>query len=523
MPSSRFYLTTPIYYVNGEPHIGHIYTTVVADTIARTHRIRGDDVLLITGTDEHATKVVDSAAERGLTAKQWADQNAEVFRATFARLQIEHDDFIRTSEDRHKRFVESAIRDLMQSGDIYLGEFEGWYDASQEDYVPETRAAEHDYKSPITGQPLIRRREENYFFRLSAYQDRLLKLFEEQPDFVQPKERRNEVAARVREGLNDVPVSRRASHPWGVRFPGTTDHVVYVWIDALLSYLTVVASEERRPYWPARVHLIGKEILWFHAAIWPAMLLALRKQPHNSWLQLPSSVYAHSFWISDGQKMSKTLGNFIDLPRIDQFIEQFGLDALRYFLVTQGPIGTIDSDWSSARFTDVYNSDLANTVGNCWSRIAQMVHRYLGGRLPRRSERSPLRERVEQLAADPGGPAMLPLGLRDIQSGLQMIAEIDRYIEATQPFKLARDAAQQERVAEILYECAEAFRIASLWLWPALPEKMQDLWQRMGLDYGRALAQHGRGRRSEWSRWGGLPQGAALQRGEPLFPRFESK
>ena len=372
----RFYITTPIYYVNDRPHIGHLYTTTVADVVARYHRLRGDDVFFLTGTDEHAAKVVDAAEERGLSPQQWADKNAQIFQETFTRLGVTHDDFIRTTQDRHKTKVIEYIRQLLASGDVYVGQYEGWYDAGQEEYVPENKAKETDYKSPISGRPLVRKSEKNDFFALSNYQDRLLNLIErDNPTFVQPEARRQEVLARIREGLNDVPISRAGARGWGIPIPDDPDQTIYVWIDALFNYRTAIDTPDRLPYWPASVHLIAKDILWFHAVIWPAMLMAL------DW-PLPKQVYAHSFWISEGKKMSKSMGNFIDLERIDHYVETFGLDALRYFLATAGPLGTTDSDFAEARFIEVYNAELANTWGNCASRVTNMIHRYFDGQIP---------------------------------------------------------------------------------------------------------------------------------------------
>jgi len=257
----KFYVTTPIYYVNDRPHIGHVYTTTLADVLARYHRLRGDDVFFLTGTDEHAAKVVDTAAERGLSPLEWADRNAAEFQRTFEKLGMSHDDFIRTSQDRHTQRVTQYVQQLLDTGDVYAGQYEGWYDASQEEYLPEARAKEYDYKSPITGRPLVRKAERNYFFKLSAYQDRLLKLLENQRDFVQPDSRRNEVLARIRDGLNDVPISRTGTGGWGIVMPGDDQQSIYVWIDALFNYLTTVDDEQRGHYWPADVHLIAKNIL----------------------------------------------------------------------------------------------------------------------------------------------------------------------------------------------------------------------------------------------------------------------
>jgi methionyl-tRNA synthetase len=514
----EFYITTPIYYVNGEPHLGHVFATLLADTIARSERMRGRDVLFTTGTDEHAAKVVDEANAQGLSALQLADRYSAVFQRTFERLGSSHDDFIRTTQERHKRCVRRLVADLAGTGDVYLGEYEGWYDAGQEEYVPENRARECDFRSPISGRPLVRRREQNYFFRLSAYQDALLAYIEAHPEFVEPAARRNEVLARIRSGLNDVPITRSGGGDWGIGFPGDESHLIYVWIDALINYVSLVDDDARRRFWPADVHLIGKDILWFHAVIWPAMLMAAQRTTGNEWLALPRTVYAHSVFTAGGQKMSKSLGNSVDLAKIEACIGTFGLDAFRWFMVTQGPVGSVDSDFSDERLAEVYNADLANTLGNCWNRIANMSGRYLGGRLESAPANGPLRARVDDvLRRELPNPA--PLGLDGLARGLALVHEIDQFIEATAPFKLARDPARRAEVADILYQCAETYRIASLWLWPGLPEKMEEVWRRLGLDYGARLANRGRGEREVWSRWGGLAAGSQVAAGDPLFPR----
>jgi methionyl-tRNA synthetase len=519
MSRGKFYLTTPIYYVNGEPHIGHVYSTVIADYVTRLRQMEGHRSFLLSGTDEHAAKVVASAGERGLAPEEWAERNARVFRDTFARYAVQMDDFIRTSEPRHKAFAQRLIEALVASQDVYLGEYEGWYDAGQEEYVPENRAAEHHYKSPVSGSPLVRRREQNYFFRLSAYEDRLLELLEERPEFVRPEARRNEAIGRIREGLTDVPISRTGTGDWGVRFPGTEDHLVYVWVEALISYVTPLDREDRRSLWPADVHLIGKEILWFHAVIWPALLLALEKTAKFDWIGLPSMVYSHSFFLQGELKMSKSLGNVIGLDTLDRFVDTFGLDALRYFLITQGPDGTMDATFSEPRFIDVYNADLANTLGNCWNRIANMTGRYLGGRLPQVDAGGELRGQVEAVLAA-GGDRGHPLGLDEVARSLEIVRRVDAHIEATQPFRLAKDPAKQERVAGILYACAEAYRIASLRLWPAMPGKVEEIWRRLRLPYASRLRDRGPGELGAWSAWGGIPAGTELLGGEPLFPRY---
>ncbi|MCC7146711.1 MAG: methionine--tRNA ligase [Phycisphaeraceae bacterium] len=542
---ARFYITTPIYYVNDRPHIGHVYSTTLADIAARYHRLRGEDTFFLTGVDEHAAKVVDAAAALGLTPQACADKFAAAFEETFKRLDMTNNDFIRTTQERHKARVQRYVAALLKSGDVYLGEYEGWYDAGQEEYVTESKAKENEYKSPINGKPLVRKSEKNYFFRLSAYQKPLLEFLEKHPKFVRPEARLNEVVARVREGLNDVPMSRTGSAGWGIPVPGDEQHTIYVWIDALCNYLTTVdtlpagqqgegptpvGAEDRRRYWPADVHLIAKDILWFHAVIWPAVLMALAKCPGYGWIGLPGSVYAHSFWIAEGQKMSKSLGNFVDIEKLDGYIQRFGIDALRYFLATAGPLGTTDSDFAEARFIDVYNAELANALGNCFSRVSNMTGRYFEGKIPGPGA---------AVAAIPGAADYAHVAEQAVAkamaayealafdgaaaAGLELVRAVDAYIEQTQPFKLAKDPANLPQVGTILYHCAEALRVASLILWPILPHKMEELWERMGLGaYAAALKNRGSGQLGVWAKWGQLAAGAPIQKGEPLFPRYQA-
>lgn len=516
--TEQFYVTTPIYYVNDRPHIGHVYTTTLADVLARFARLRGKDVFFLTGTDEHAAKVSDKAAEHDHTPQEWADFNAGIFQETFARLGMSNDDFIRTSQDRHKSRVVDYINELLNTGDVYEGEYSGWYDAGQEEYLPENKAKEYDYKSPFNGKPLVKKSEKNYFFRLSKYQDQLLALLDDQPDFVQPESRRNEVRARISEGLNDVPVSRSGTGGWGIAMPNDDSQTIYVWIDALFNYLsTVDSAEDTRRFWPADVHLIAKDILWFHAVIWPAMLLALDRP-------LPRQVYAHSFWISEGQKMSKTLGNFIDLEKIDQYVADFSLDALRWYLCTQGPLGSTDSDFAHGKFVDVYNSELANTLGNCASRVTNMIARYFDGSLP---APAPGREdtegrRVKTIASEMAAKienlyAKISVGGAN-QAALDVVRAIDGYIEQTQPFKLAKDESQRDRLATILYYCAEALRIASIGLYPVMPTKMTQLWAALGVSYD---AEGSDADFAAWTTWGGLKPGSTVTKGDALFPRMQ--
>jgi methionyl-tRNA synthetase len=545
MPDSpnTFYVTTPIYYVNDRPHIGHVYTTTIADVLARYHRLAGDDVFFLTGVDEHAAKVVDAARERGLSAQQWADQNAAAFRDTFARLGISNNDFVRTSEDRHKTRVQEYVAALLKSGDVYAGQYEGWYDAGQEEYVTDSKAQETGFKSPINGKPLVRKAEKNYFFKLSAYREQLLALLERgeaiggQTFDVQPTARKNEIISRIRE-MNDVPISRTGSGGWGIPVPGDPEQTIYVWIDALFNYLSYVHSDDRKRYWqgnpPAEpgaegsgraVHLIAKDILWFHAAIWPAMLIALSKCPGYEWVNLPRLVYAHSFWISEGQKMSKSLGNFVDLEKIDHYVSTFSLDALRYFLASNGPMGTTDSDFAEAKFIEVYNADLANKLGNCSNRVTNMTNRYFGGKLPGRGPAAGHTIGEGDFVAQQADVAVKAIEAIDLSRAighaLAIVRAVDDFIEKTAPFKLAKDPAQLPVVGTILYEAAEAIRVASLLLWPVMPGKVEALWQRIGCGhYAAALANNGRGQLAQWLREP-LAPGTPITQGDPLIPRYQ--
>ena len=516
---SPFYVTTPIYYVNDKPHIGHCYTTLLADVAARAWRLRGRDVFFLTGTDEHADKVVTAAAAHNLSAQQWADRNAAEFEAAFRAFGCSNDDFIRTTQRRHIEKVEAYIRRLQQTGDVYLGDYEGWWDASQEEYVTETAAREAQYKSPVTGRPLIKRTERNYFFRLSAYEARLLAHIEARPAFLQPDARRNEILGRIRQGLQDVPISRaidpaNPATAWGIKAPNDPSHRIYVWIDALFNYLSVVDTPERRRLWPASVHLIGKDILWFHAVIWPALLMALGEP-------LPGCVYAHSWWIREGRKMSKSLGNFLDFPTLEAYARAYSLDALRWFLTTQGPAGATDADFSHARFVETYNADLANGLGNAASRVANMIAKSFDGKAPDpRGVTAHAGHDWPALAAEAVSASDACLRAHDlagaVQHGVALTRRVDGYINATEPFKIAKDPARRDELAAILYHCAEAIRVASLLLWPAMPAKIEDLWRRwscpvrVGVDRVDHLAQ-----------WGGLRPGSAIEKGDALFPRAD--
>lgn len=534
-PPGTFYVTTPIYYVNDKPHLGHVYTTMVADVVARYHRLRGDDTFFLTGVDEHAAKVSDKAAEHGLSAQQWADQNAAAFRGTFEKLEMTNDDFVRTSSERHKAKVTEYVAALIASGDVYEGEYSGWYDAGQEEYVPENKAKAQDYKSDVNGKPLVKKAEKNYFFKLEKYREDLLKFYGERDDaknsYVQPEARKNEIVNRIKEA-NDIPISRTGSGGWGIPVPGDAEQTIYVWIDALFNYLTYVDDDGRRKYWESgATHFIAKDILWFHAAIWPALQMALSKCDGYDWVWSDSVaenqlVYSHSYWVSEsGEKMSKSLGNFLDPAAIDNYVDEFGLDALRYFLATRGPLGTTDSAFSPDLFVEVYNSDLANTFGNSCSRVSNMIGKYFAGLSPNRQETTTpsfLEMEVDCTIRDYFLLTNV-LSLNELASpGLHLVRQVDWHIEQTSPFKLAKDPDKLPEVGTILYNCAEALRIASVLLWPFIPDKCEQFWSRIGCGhYAEQLKDKGRGDLAAWVEWGQLKPGTPIEKGDALFPRYQ--
>ena len=526
-----FYVTTPIYYVNDKPHLGHVYTTLVADVVARFHRLKGEDVFFLTGVDEHAAKVSDKAAENGLSPQAWADQNAAAFKETFEKLRLTFDDFVRTSSERHRERVTAYVAELIESGDVYEGRYEGWYDAGQEEYVPENKAEAQGFKSEVNGKPLVKKSETNHFFRLSAYRDRVLGHIAANPGFVQPAARRNEVVNRIKEA-QDVPISRTGAalgadgKRWGIPVPGDEEQTIYVWIDALFNYLTYTDDGDRRAYWQSgATHYIAKDILWFHAAIWPALLLALKDRPGYGWVNLPEAVFTHSYWVSEsGEKMSKSLGNFLDPEAIDRAVNAYGIDALRYFLATRGPLGTTDASFSAELFDTVYHADLANTFGNSASRVTNMLVRYCGGAVPASADREGgLAEEAEKAVA----AATAAYAAGDLEgaaeAALTLVRRVDAYVEATQPFKMVKDPEKEPEVGPVLVRCLEALRVASVLLWPITPHKVEAFWARIGCGgYAEALADRGRGDLERWAAWGGLAPQTPVEKGDPLFPRVDS-
>jgi methionyl-tRNA synthetase len=511
--SEHFYITTPIYYANGEPHLGHVYTTVATDAVARFHRLRGEETFFLTGTDEHGIKMVKTALDAKIEPRELADRFVAVFKSVWKEIGITQDDFIRTTEDRHKSAVQEIVRRLIANGDIYLGGYEGWYDEGQEEFVSETEAKNAQYKSVISGKPLTRYSEKSYFFRLTKYAPRVLEHIEKHADFILPEARRNEVLSKLKAGVEDLSISR-ATLKWGIPMPHDPEHVVYVWIDALSNYITALgygSGDESlfKKFWPANVHLIGKEILWFHTVYWPAMLFSLG-------LELPKKVFAHGWWTSGGRKMSKSMGNFIDLEKLRGVIGTYSLDALRYYLLRAAPFGT-DLDWTDGDLTKSFN-ELKNVVGNCLNRTVKMVERYRGGVLPAATELEQidrdLLERAKQLPAQIFSAyekmelqqcAMLPVELARATNG---------YIDATEPFKLAKDPAKAGRLDTVLNVAAAAIYESLVTLLPILPTKAAEGLAQLSIQVsGKTLGElHGHP----------PVAGVKVGPGVPLFPNVEA-
>ncbi len=517
--TDTFYVTTPIYYVNDVPHIGHSYTTIAADVLARFFRAVGRDVRFLTGTDEHGIKIVKAAAEKNTTPAELGNRVVVHFQDLWKALAITHDDFIRTSEPRHEQRVQAIVQRLVDKGEIYLGEYQGWYDEGQEEFVTESTARENEYKSAISGKPLTRFTEPSWFFRLSKWVPNLLAHIEANPQFVQPESRRNEVVSKLKLGVEDLSISRLAERVgnWGVRMPNDPDHTVYVWIDALSNYITALGwpevgdSQDGRyqRYWPASLHLIGKDILWFHAVYWPCMLMALE-------MPLPTTVFAHGWWTSEGKKMSKSLGNFVSREIIEELCRDYGRDVYRYFLLREVPFGS-DGDFSRESFQSRYNGELANGIGNLLSRTTNMIASYFDGSLPAPAELTEAEHAVRAVAD----------ALRDQATGkmdrcafhayleqiYQLVGATNQYIDATQPFKLAKDPAQRERLGTILYTCAQAIRVALEMLVPVMPDIATAALERLGVTGPQD------GHLLERAAWGALPAGTVVTKGAPLIPR----
>jgi methionyl-tRNA synthetase len=501
-----FYVTTPIYYVNDRPHLGHAYTTILADVLARYARLRDQETFFLTGTDEHGQKVQQAAQKRGIAPQTHADEMVIRFRNAWDHLHIEYDDFIRTTEPRHVRVVEAILQDLWERDEIYRGEYVGWYCVPDERFWTEKDLVEGN--CPDCGRPVERIVEPNYFFRMGKYQDWLIDYINAHPKFIQPDVRRNEVLGFLRRPLGDLCISRPAERlSWGIPLPFDPAYVTYVWFDALINYVTAasyLADDARfEHFWSEALHLIGKDILTTHSVYWPTMLKA-------AGLPQPRTIFAHGWWVMRGAKMSKSRGNVV---RPLELAEIYGVDAFRYFLMRDMVLGR-DADFDEERLRQRYQSDLANDLGNLLNRLVNMVGRYCGGRIPAPGEPTPeedaLRLRCNGLA-EPTLHRVEALAVNEALEGvMDTVSEINRYLERTAPWKRAK-AGEMDRVATILYTASEALRLASVLLQPVLPERSAALWRGLGWQPPQPL--------SLGLAWGQLQPESVVVAGPPLFPR----
>ena len=511
---NKFYITTPIYYVNARPHLGHAYTTIACDAMARHHRMLGDDTYFLTGTDEHGQKIERSANAAGKTPKQLTDDVSSEFRALWDRMNITYDQFIRTTDEKHKLGVEAMFRRIRDRGFIYKATYTGQYCVSDELYVDAAPGA----PCPDCGRPTETVSEENYFFKLSAFTDKLIEYFEAHPDFIRPETRRNEVMSFVRGGLRDLSISR-SSFRWGIPVPEDPEHVIYVWMDALSNYCSAIGygsddkagKQQFARYWPANVHMIGKEIVRFHCVYWPAFLMAAD-------LPLPEAIIAHGWLLFEESKMSKSRGNVV---RAETVIDVMGNDALRYFLLREAVFGQ-DGTFSFDALVARYDSDLANGLGNLSSRTLAMIHRYFRGEVPYPSPamaRTQSEINIAKLAEDT---------IREfnhhfkefhyslaLERAWGLIAGVNKYIVENEPWALAeKDEESQSRLATILYTSAEALRIVTALVHPVIPDSTSKIWTQLGLtDIAKQNPAE--------LKWGQLELGTKLGKVEAVFPRAE--
>jgi len=506
----HFYVTTPIYYVNDKPHIGHAYTTILADVLARYHRLLGVETHFLTGTDEHGQKVYNAARKGGISPQKHCDETVVRFQDLWKKLGISNDDFIRTTEPRHKEVVRGILQDLFDRGEIYAGEYEGWYAVTEERFYTEKDLV--DGKSP-EGNAVERIVETNYFFRMGKYQAWLVDYIEKHPRFIQPEFRRNETLGFLRRPLGDLCISRPKTRlPWGIELPFDENYVCYVWFDALVNYISAPGfrRDEARfaKVWPASIHLIGKDILTTHTVYWPTMLRAIG-------LPMPETIFAHGWWLSGTTKMSKSLGNVVDPMAM---IDRWGVDAFRYFLLAEMTLGQ-DSSFTEEAFVSRYNTDLANDLGNLASRVLKMIERNCGGAIPAPGEPGPeeeaLREAVLGAASAVRSKIAETAPDRCIAAVLEAVRAANRYFDRAKPWVLAKEG-DRKRLGTVLYAGAETLRIVSGLLHPVMPRKMGEIRVSLGIPEGGAVPSM-----ESLGQWGALAPGTPLGAVGTLFPRID--